>query len=135
MIYAYYETDNIDYWLSRSGIEFQRDLDYDTWMTRPHQDRLSLHEELVSSPESMEHIHQLIRDSGLCMIFVPELIDDAWFEQFDKKNVVFFMAGFINLPESAEFMVGSSSWYRAVLKEISRIPDIQITYAKIASPN
>lgn len=135
MIYAYYQGDNIGYWLSRSGLEFHHDTSYDEWLERPQHQRLALHEEVVHSESSARQIHRLVKNSALCMIFVPELIDDAWFRQFDRENVVFFMAGYLNRPESDQSLLTRDQWYRAVLTELGKMPDFHPSYASVADPS
>lgn len=121
--------------MSKSGLIHHHDVDYQTWLSRPKHQRLALHEEVVSSESSIQHLNDLVENSSLCVIFVPELIDDEWFEQFDKKNVLFFMAGILNSPESDQGLIDREQWYRAVLKELMRTTGFQSNYANVADPS
>lgn len=135
MIYAYYHGDNIEYWLSRSGLKLHRDFDFDVWLSRPQDQRLALHEVVIHSESDNQQIHQLIKHSALCMIFVPELINDHWFKQFDQTNVVFFLAGFLNHPSVDRSLLNRDQWYRLVLIELAKMPGFHTSYVNVADPS
>jgi hypothetical protein len=96
MIYLYNNCPNIEFWLQKITTDFEHVRDYQQWLSYPKSQRVSMHEEIYFDIKSVEYIQDLQKQSGLCIIFVPEMINDFWCDLFDFDNVVFFTAGKIN---------------------------------------
>jgi len=100
MQYIYLNNPNIEFWLELSGIAQQTPVtiiqDLDEWLTCPEHSRISLHEEVWFAPENADLVRILVEHSRLCVIFMPEMVQDAWCREFDKSNVVFYIAGRLN---------------------------------------
>lgn len=96
MICIYCNNPNIEFWLERIDQKFNSTSDIGTWLATPLNHRVSLHEEVEFNDSNLDTVDFLVKNSKLCIIFVPELIDNSWFSKFDQNNVVFFIAGKIN---------------------------------------
>ena len=96
MIYVYHNNPNIEFWLERITCEFESTSDLASWLSKPVDSRISLHEEVEFNNSNLSTVEFLVNNSRTCIIFVPELIDNSWFSKFDQSNVVFFIAGKLN---------------------------------------
>jgi hypothetical protein len=98
--YIYSNNPNIEYWLELSNIANQIPVtivhDLDEWLTYPSNSRISLHEEVWFAPENADLVRVLVENSVVCLIFMPEMVQDVWCREFDKPNVVFYIAGRFN---------------------------------------
>jgi hypothetical protein len=63
------------------------------------------------------------------MIFIPELIDNVWLEQFDFPNVILFLAGILNTSDHDRH---HASWRRGILDKLLTHAQFEIIYSKLA---
>ena len=98
MQYIYLNNPNIEFWLGLAKISTPITIvpDLDEWLTHPKESRISCYEEVWFAPENAELVRVLVQNSQLCMIFMPEMVQDALCREFDQANVVFYIAGRLN---------------------------------------
>lgn len=134
MLNIYTETDQAEYWLSQT--EFT---DYTTTRSLEEWMYLSNRIAIIEIRDFDNKTHQLLSELvGLAkhvIVFVHELIDDAWIKQFDRPWVTFFVAGVLNYTTRHAgvcfhpyFLSSTVAFYRAhpdVLAQLDSKPTLR----------
>jgi hypothetical protein len=96
--HLYINNPNIEFWLELADIAEPITItqNLEEWLTYPKESRISLHEEVWFAPENADLVRILVQNSSRCLIFMPEMVQDAWCREFDQANVVFYIAGRLN---------------------------------------
>lgn len=101
MITVYLKTPQAQYWLDRTGVQYELANDLDQWTASTNQ-RVALIEPLDYDTESQQLIQHCCQHGDLIILFMTELITDSWCRQFDLPNVVLFLNGSLNwTPQQA----------------------------------
>jgi len=95
--YLYTNNPNIEFWLELADLpDTIITQNLQEWLAHPKEYRISLHEEVEFAPENTKLVHTLVQNSQLCIIFMPEMVQDAWCQEFDQPNVVMLLGGYLN---------------------------------------
>ena len=95
MLNIYTETDQSDYWLSQTDLtDYATTRSLEEWMYLPN--RVAVIEVKNFDEKTHQLLSELVGISNHLIVFVHELIDDAWIKEFDRPWVTFFVAGVLN---------------------------------------
>jgi hypothetical protein len=95
MLNIYTELDQIEYWLSQTKINnYAITNNVNDWMHLPN--RISVIEIRNFDDETHQLLEKLVSISNHVIVFVHELINDSWIQEFDRACVTFFVSGTLN---------------------------------------
>jgi hypothetical protein len=134
MLNIYAPTDQEEYWLSQTDFaDYTTTRSLEEWMYLPN--RVAI----LEIKEFGENTHQLLGELvGLAnhvIVFIHELINDAWIREFDRPWVTFFVAGVLNYKTKNAcvyfhpyFLYSTVAFYRAhpeVLAQLDNKPTLR----------
>ena len=119
MLTIYTETDQAEYWLSQTDFtDYSTTRSLEEWMYFPN--RVAIVEVKDFDQKTHQLLSELVGLSKHLIVFVHELIDDAWIKEFDRPWVTFFVAGVLNYPTRNSkvyfhpyFLSSTVAFYRA----------------------
>jgi len=99
MIYIFADNDQHEFWINENLVTDKSTYtvirDIEEWQSCSGK-KIALVEILYSEDIESKKIKELCKIGDLVLIFVPELIEQAWVTEFDLPNVVLYLAGKIN---------------------------------------
>ena len=100
---VFLQTEQTKYWLNCAGVpNTEIELNFANW-TQSSNRRVAMLEIQYFDPDTQDLVERTIKHGDLVILFVPEFISDAWCQQFDLPNVVFFLSGRLNwIPTHAK---------------------------------
>ena len=134
MLNIYTETDQSEYWLSQTDLtDYATTRSLEEWMYLPN--RVAIVEVRDFDEKTHQLLSELVSISNHLIVFVHELIDDAWIEEFDRPWVTFFVAGVLNYQTRNSgvyfhpyFLSSTVAFYRAhpeVLTQLNSKPTMR----------
>jgi hypothetical protein len=134
MLNIYTETDQSEYWLSQTDLaDYKTTQSLEEWMYLPN--RVAVIEVKNFDEKTHQLLNELVGISNHLIVFVHELIDDAWIKEFDRPWVTFFVAGVLNYQTKNAgvyfhpyFLSSTVAFYRAhpeVLAQLDSRPTMR----------
>lgn len=134
MLNIYTETDQSEYWLSQTDFtDYKTTRSLEEWMYLPN--RVAIIEIRDFDEKTYQLLSELVGISSHLIVFVHELINDAWIKEFDRPWVTFFIAGVLNYQTKNSgvyfhpyFLSSTVAFYRAhpdVLEKLDSKPTLQ----------
>ena len=134
MLNIYTPTDQEEYWLSQTDFnDYATTRSMEEWMYLPN--RVAMLEVRDFDEKTHRLLSELVSISNHLIVFVHELIDDAWIEEFDRPWVTFFVAGVLNYQTKNSgvyfhpyFLSSTVAFYRAhpeVLAQLNSKPTMR----------
>jgi len=97
MLNIYIESDQSEYWLSKSGIKnYTLFRNLHEWASNKSGTSVAMVELINYDDDILQQVEFLCDTAQHVLIFVHELIRDDWIRKFDLPNVTFFISGFLN---------------------------------------
>lgn len=97
MLNIYIESDQSEYWLSKSGTNnYTLFRNLHEWANNKSGTSVAMIELIDYNDEVLQQVEFLCATAQHVLIFVHELIRDDWIQKFDLPNVTFFISGFLN---------------------------------------
>ena len=97
MLNIYIESDQSEYWLSKSGIKnYTLSRNLHEWVSNKSDTSVAMVELINYDDDILQQVEFLCATAQHVLIFVHELIRDDWIQKFDLPNVTFFISGFLN---------------------------------------
>lgn len=97
MLNIYIESDQSEYWLSKSGIKnYTLSRNLQEWANDKSCTSVAMIELINYDDDILQQVEFLCATAQHVLIFVHELIRDDWIRKFDLQNVTFFISGFLN---------------------------------------
>ena len=97
MLNIYIESDQSEYWLSKSGINnYTLFRNLQEWVNDKSATSVAMVELINYDDDILQQVEFLCATAQHVLIFVHELIRDDWIRKFDLPNVTFFISGFLN---------------------------------------
>lgn len=99
MINIFIDTDQHEYWIDQglgSDAEYCISRDMRNWLLEADHIKIALVEILGQEDIENKKIHQICFLADKVLLFIPELIDQAWLTEFDLPNVSIYVAGILN---------------------------------------
>jgi len=97
MLNIYIESDQSEYWLSKSGINnYTLFRNLQEWSNDKSGKSVAMVELINYDDYILQQVEFLCATAQRVLIFVHELIRDDWIQKFDLPNVTFFISGFLN---------------------------------------
>jgi hypothetical protein len=95
MLNIYTPTDQEEYWLSQTAFtDYTTTRSFEEWMYLPN--RVAILEIKEFSEKTHQLLGELVGLANHVVVFIHELIHDAWIKEFDRPWVTFFVAGILN---------------------------------------
>lgn len=95
MLNIYTETDQTEYWLKQTNFaDYVITRSLEEWMYLPN--RIAVIEIQNFNTETHQLLSEIVGIAKHVIVFVHELIDDAWIKEFDRPWVTFFISGILN---------------------------------------
>jgi hypothetical protein len=95
MLNIYAPTDQEEYWLSQTDFtDYKTTRSLEEWMYLPN--RVAILEIKEFGEDTHQLLGELVGLANHVVVFIHELIDDAWIKEFDRPWVTFFVAGVLN---------------------------------------
>ena len=127
MLNIYTETEQSEYWLSQTDFtDYKTTRSLEEWMYLPN--RVAIVEIRDFDEKTYQLLSELVGISNHLIVFVHELIDDAWIKEFDRPWVTFFIAGVLNYQTKNSsvyfhpyFLSSTVAFYRAHPKVLAQL--------------
>jgi len=134
MLNIYTETEQSEYWLGQTDlVDYKTTQSLEEWMYLPN--RVAIIEVRDFDEKTYQQLSELVAISNHVIVFVHELIDDAWIKEFDRTWVTFFVAGILNYSTKNAsvyfhpyFLSSTVAFYRAhpeVLAQLNSNPTMR----------
>jgi hypothetical protein len=134
MLNIYTETEQSEYWLGQTDlVDYKTTRSLEEWMYLPN--RVAIVEVRDFDEKTYQQLSELVAISTHVIVFVHELIDDAWIREFDRPWVTFFVAGILNYSTKNAsvyfhpyFLSSTVAFYRAhpdVLAQLNSNPTMR----------
>jgi len=103
MIDIFIDTDQQEFWLAqglpdKENYQIFRNMDF--WHADNGHKKLALVELLSENDITDKQLELLCQHADQVLLFIPELINQNWLNQFDLPNVTIYVAGKLNTVET-----------------------------------
>ena len=123
MLSIFSQTSQTQYWLDQTGVTYRSVPDLDHWVLSTDR-RVALIEVLNYDTDSEKLIQQCCDHGDLIILFMTELITDAWCRRFDLPNVVLFVNGRLNWNPSQATVHDCMYFFWSTCDFYKRFPDL-----------